>query len=54
MRSAASLIARGLTTCAFTHSAASDQAQTASVLINATRNGETVSLLHTVRGEYAP
>ncbi|HEX6639322.1 MAG TPA: prepilin-type N-terminal cleavage/methylation domain-containing protein [Steroidobacteraceae bacterium] len=50
------LVARGLTTCNFNVSPVSGtRAQTASVRLTATRSGgESVTLLHGVRGEYAP
>jgi MSHA biogenesis protein MshO len=49
------LIARGLTTCSFNVFSNSDtQPQTVAVRLTAVRNGgETVSLMHSVRGEYS-
>lgn len=53
---ATALIARGLTTCNFSVSPVSDTSpQGASVRLTATRSGgETLTLLHSMRGEYAP
>jgi MSHA biogenesis protein MshO len=49
------LIARGLTTCAFSASGSSTtHPQTVSVRLTTTRNGESLTLLHSSRLEYAP
>jgi hypothetical protein len=49
------LIARGLTSCNFTVSPVnSDQPQTVAAALTTVRNGQTVTLLHTSRAEYAP
>ena len=49
------LIARGLTSCNFSVSPRnSDQPQTVSVRLTTVRNGETVTLMHSARAEYAP
>ena len=49
------LVARGLTSCNFSVSPRdSDQPQTVSVRLTTVRNGETVTLLHSSRAEYAP
>lgn len=49
------LIARGLTSCNFSVSPRnSDQPQTFAARLTTVRNGETVTLLHSSRAEYAP
>ncbi|HEY6124916.1 MAG TPA: prepilin-type N-terminal cleavage/methylation domain-containing protein [Steroidobacteraceae bacterium] len=49
-------VARGLTSCVFdvTPPGSTTQSQTAAVHLTATRNGDSVTLLHSVRSEYVP
>ncbi len=49
------LIARGLTSCNFSVSPRdSDRPQTVAMRLTTVRNGETITLMHTSRAEYAP
>jgi hypothetical protein len=53
---AGALVTQGLTSCNFALpvAASSTQSQTVSVRLTTTRNGDSVTLMHSVRAEYVP